>query len=211
VSAPAPAAALLQHAEACLLAAQHLGDMLCCLSLVGAAAGPARPGNGLSWQAESGAVRRGAGRCLPVALQGAEVADPHPARPALLVAGPPADLARDHQLRERVAAHAGGAQLVQQHALAALRLRQSVQSSPGPRSPPRRRRRQQVGGAACKQALPHRALLQPTLAVLLLLHWLRAAIGQARGNSAHNRACNAVGRRREEEQPERTLPATPST
>ena len=54
---------------------------------------------------------------LPVALEGAEVADAHAACPALLRGRPPADLADDHQLRARVAVHPQAVELVQQHIL----------------------------------------------------------------------------------------------
>ena len=54
------------------------------------------------------------GTYLPVPLQGAEVADAHSARPAVLCGGPPAHLARDHQLFAGFAVQAQPLELVQQ-------------------------------------------------------------------------------------------------
>ena len=54
-----------------------------------------------------------------MALEGAEVADLHAARPAVLGGGPPAHLARDHQLRAGVAVQAQPLELVQQQVLTA--------------------------------------------------------------------------------------------
>lgn len=69
------------------------------------------------------AVCRVSGARLPVALEGAEVADLHAAGPALLGGGAAADLAQDNQLRARLAVQAQALKLIQQHVLPSLCLR----------------------------------------------------------------------------------------
>ncbi len=67
---------------------------------------------------------------LPVPLEGAEVADAHAARPAVLRGWAPAHLTRDHQLRARLAVQPQPLELVQQEVFSSRSLDRGTRHKP---------------------------------------------------------------------------------
>ncbi len=186
--------------------------MLCCLSSVGAAADPARPRNGepgTQRAARSGAAQGGAFQWR-FRVQKSQIRIPHVQHSLLL---------GRRQTSHVTTSCVSGSQCTPE-------ARSSSSSMPSPpsacahtelsgaRAPQRSPAQAQAAGRGpvselCPTKLSAPALIGGVTARALAAHcrWT----GTRQICCVHNRACNATGRRQEEVQPERTLPATPST